>query len=109
MAFSHLKRLDLRKNNIVTLPTFAKPCNMLRFLEFLDLGGNRLRLIPTSFILSISKGDGRQGADADHSDNSAISMGDMEAVPEQNRLKVLLLDNNQLETIPAEIAELENL
>lgn len=37
-AYSHLKRLDLRNNQIESVPTLPKRCSILRYLEHLDLG-----------------------------------------------------------------------
>lgn len=37
-AYSHLTKLDLRNNQIESVPTLPKRCNILRFLEYLDLG-----------------------------------------------------------------------
>ena len=57
-AFPNLKKLDLRDNNIVAMPAFHRKTSVLRQLEYLDLGKNRLRLFPISFVLSISRGAG---------------------------------------------------
>ena len=40
--YSRLKRLDLRNNMIQSVPTLSKTCSILRYLEHLDLGQNRL-------------------------------------------------------------------
>lgn len=53
-SFSHIQILNLRDNKIESLPTFSKRCNLLRFLTHLDLGRNLLKLIPSSFLGSIS-------------------------------------------------------
>ena len=73
-AYSRLKRLDLRNNQIESMPTMSKKCSILRYLEHLDLGQNRLKLFPTSFIMSIGHGDSttttgtaRNGATLDNS------------------------------------------
>ena len=57
-AFPNLKKLDLRDNQIVAMPAFHRKTSVLRMLEYLDLGRNRLRLFPISFVLSISRGAG---------------------------------------------------
>ena len=72
-AYSRLKRLDLRNNQIESMPTLPKKCSILRYIEHLDLGQNRLKLFPTSFIMSIGHGDSstatgtRNGATLDNS------------------------------------------
>ena len=53
-SFSYLNTLNLRDNRIESLPSFSKRCNMLRFLTHLDLGKNLLKIIPSSFLMSIS-------------------------------------------------------
>ena len=57
-SFPNLKKLDLRGNNIASMPAFHRKTSILRHLEYLDLGKNRLRLFPLSFVLSISRGAG---------------------------------------------------
>ena len=57
-AFPNLRKLDLRDNQIVAMPAFHRKTSVLRILEYLDLGKNRLRLFPISFVLSISRGAG---------------------------------------------------
>ena len=56
-AYSRLKRLSLRNNQLESMPTLSKSCSIFRNLEHLDLGENKLKLFPTSFIMCIGHGD----------------------------------------------------
>ena len=97
------------------MPTLPRRCNILRNLEYLDLGQNRLKLFPTSFIMSIGQGDSNAHARSpntsmnsasDHRNSISLS-DDTAATRRQNRLQALYLDGNCLESIPAEIADHE--
>ena len=111
-AFPNLKKLDLRDNQIVAMPAFHRKTSVLRQLEYLDLGKNRLQLFPLSFVLSISRGSGLLNHSQSFPTDSKQKSPDQSVesgVQSINCLQTLLLDMNQLESIPAEIAELESL
>lgn len=112
-SFPNLKKLDLRDNQIASMPAFHRKTSVLRHLEYLDLGKNRLRLFPISFVLSISRGAGilnqSEMSDSRQERKSPDQSLDSSNQGSANVLQSLFLDNNQLESVPAEIAELESL
>ena len=124
-AYSRLKRLSLRNNQIESMPTLSKSCSIFRFLEHLDLGENRLKLFPTSFVMCIGHGDSTdvQGRRSPTQSNlsatsemqNSISMHGVDDFKlngtgrKLTKLKALYLDGNLLETIPVEIVDHEEL
>jgi len=109
-AFPNLKKLDLRDNQIAAMPAFHRKTSVLRQLEYLDLGKNRLRLFPISFVLSISRGAGiLNHSSSQHSYRQSPDQSLESTQQSTNCLQTLLLDSNLLESVPAEIAELESL
>jgi Leucine-rich repeat (LRR) protein len=72
-TYSHLKKLDLRNNQIESMPTLSKRQSILKYVEHLDLGQNRLKLFPTSFIMSIGHGDSNPNARNTADENSSVA------------------------------------
>jgi Leucine-rich repeat (LRR) protein len=88
VSHRNLRRLHMRDNQVECLPSLSP--SMLSSLEFIDLGKNRLAFIPTSFVMS-------------------LCAPVREIRRKASQLKTLLLDDNRIERLPAEICELDSL
>lgn len=55
------------------MPTLSKRQSILKYVEHLDLGQNRLKLFPTSFIMSIGHGDSNKDARSQADENSSMA------------------------------------
>ena len=93
---------------IQCLPTFPD-CNssLLSNLEFLDLGKNRITVVPTSFIMALicyDNGTPKNGNDRQMTMNDLVKP--RRAV---SALKQLFLDQNRITRIPSEISDLDSL
>ena len=93
---------------IQCLPTFSDHnSSILCNLEYLDLGKNRISVVPTSFILALCSNEGetpKNGNDRQMTMNDFVKQRRAASA-----LKHLYLDQNRISRIPCEIAELDSL